>query len=185
MDSLLKIPEIATERLLLRRFRDRDLDAYAAMMADPEVTRFLGDGNPLSRSDAWRQMALITGHWALRGFGLWAVEERATGALLGRIGCFEPEGWPGFEIGYTLARPYWGRGYAREGARAALHHAQQVLGKTGIISLIRPANAGSIRVAQSLGATHTGEVDFFGAPALVYTYASRDATEAALAAPRE
>jgi len=169
-DALLTIPEIATERLLLRGFRDADLDAYAAMMADPEVTRFLGDGKPLSRVDAWRQMALITGHWALCGFGLWAVEERATGALLGRIGCFQPEGWPGFEIGYTLARPYWGRGFAREGAGAALGYARRVLGRSEIISLIRPENAGSIRVAESLGATHTGEVDFFASPARVYTY---------------
>ena len=75
------------------------------MMADPDVTRYLADGRPLSRGDAWRQLAMIIGHWELRGFGLWAVEERSSGAFLGRIGCFEPEGWPGFEIGYSARAP--------------------------------------------------------------------------------
>jgi RimJ/RimL family protein N-acetyltransferase len=174
MDPPLNVPQLTTDRLLLRGFRESDLDAYAAMMADPEVTRFLSDGKPLARADAWRQMAWFAGHWALRGFGLWAVEERSTGALVGRIGCFEPEGWPGFEVGYTLARPYWGRGYAREGARAALDYARHVLGKSEIISLIRPDNAGSIRVAQALGATRTGEVEFFGSPTSVYSYPPPD-----------
>jgi RimJ/RimL family protein N-acetyltransferase len=164
------IPTLTTERLLLRPFRDGDLDAYAAIVADPEVTRFLGDGKPLGRADAWRQMALFVGHWQLRGFGIWAVEERATGALMGRIGLFEPEGWPGFELGYTLGRNFRGRGYASEGARAALAYAREVLGRERVISLIRSENAGSIRVAEGLGAVLQGEIEFFGSPALVYAY---------------
>jgi RimJ/RimL family protein N-acetyltransferase len=107
---LIDIPQLTTERLLLRGFHERDLDDYAAMMADSEVTRFLADGKPLSRADAWRHMALFTGHWTLRGFGMWAVEERSTGRLVGRIGCLMPEGWPAFEIGYVLARAAWGIG---------------------------------------------------------------------------
>src|SRR6185437_11208585 len=95
---------------------------------------------------------------------------RATGTLLGRIGCQQPEGFPGFEIAYTLGRAYWGRGYAREGAGAALAYAREVLGRTNIISVIRPANAASIRVAQSLGATLDGEVEFFGGPSSIYRY---------------
>jgi RimJ/RimL family protein N-acetyltransferase len=87
-----QIPRIATARLILRGSEEPDLEPYARMMADPRVTRYLGDGRPLSRADAWRQMALFQGHWALRGFGLWAVEHRVTGAFMGRIGCFEPEG---------------------------------------------------------------------------------------------
>lgn len=168
--SVVEIPSLTTERLLLRGFEPRDEEPYMAMMADPEVTRFLGDGKPLSRVDAWRQLAMFAGHWTLKGFGLWAVEERATGKLLGRIGCMEPEGWPGFEIGYTLARPAWGQGYAREGAAAALRYARETLGKRDIISIIRPGNAGSIRVATSLGATPDGTVEFYGAPALIYRY---------------
>jgi RimJ/RimL family protein N-acetyltransferase len=167
---VVRIPRLTTARLTLRGFEARDADAYAAMMADPDVTRYLGDGRPLARADAWRQLAMFAGHWMLRGFGVWAVEERATGAFIGRIGCFEPEGWPGFEVAYTLARPFWGKGYAREGAGAALAHARETLGRDRIISIIRPANAGSIRVAEALGAARDGEVEFFGAPALIYRY---------------
>ena len=167
-----EIPRITTARLLLRELRSSDFEAYAEMMADPEVTRFLSDGKPLGRFDAWRQMAMFAGHWQLRGFGIWAVEERATGAFIGRIGCFEPEGWPGFEIGYTLARPSWGRGYAREGAAAALDYGRRVLRRDRILSVIRPDNVGSIRVAESLGAMHEGDVEFFGAPARLYVYPS-------------
>jgi RimJ/RimL family protein N-acetyltransferase len=82
----------------------------------------------------------------------------------------EPEGWPGFEIAYTLARPAWGQGFAREGAAAALGYARETLGKRDIISIIRPGNAGSIRVATSLGAMPDGTVEFYGAPALIYRY---------------
>src|SRR5205814_6421093 len=121
------VPRVTTDRLLLRGFEPRDLDPYATMVADPEFTRYLGDGQPLDRVGAWRQIALFAGQWSLRGFGLWAVEERDTGALVGRIGCWEPEGWPGFEIGYGLARPFWGRGYATEGAQAALRYAREIL----------------------------------------------------------
>jgi RimJ/RimL family protein N-acetyltransferase len=167
------IPRLTSARLILRGFEARDFDAYAAMMADPEVTRYLGDGRPFERAEAWRQLAMLMGHWVLRGFGIWAVEERATGAFAGRIGCFEPEGWPGLEVAYTLARPFWGRGYAREGAQVALAYAHETLGRPHVISIIRPANAASIRVAEALGATRDGEVEFFGSPALIYRYPRR------------
>jgi RimJ/RimL family protein N-acetyltransferase len=164
------IPHLTTDRLLLRAFAPHDMEPYATMMADPEVTRYLGDGRPLPRSEAWRQLAMFAGHWTLRGFGVWAVEERATAAFIGRIGCLEPEGWPGFEIAYTLARPAWGHGYAREGAATALAYARGVLGRDEVISIIRPANMGSIRVACALGAEPAETIEFFGAPAVVYRY---------------
>src|SRR5436305_6168244 len=138
------IPRLNTDRLLLRDFNADDFDAYAEMMADAEVSRFLMDGRPLSRVEAWRQMAMFIGHWTLRGFGLWAVEERATGKFIGRIGCLQPEGFPAFEIAYTLTRSAWGRGYAREGAAAALDYARNTLKRTAIASIIRPANTASI-----------------------------------------
>jgi RimJ/RimL family protein N-acetyltransferase len=159
---------LETERLVLRMFRADDLDAYAAICADPEVARYLGDGKTLTRSEAWRQMALILGHWQLRGFGLWAVAERATGTLLGRIGFFEPEGWPGFELGWMLRRASWGKGYATEGAGRALAHAFTSMDRDHLISLIHPANQASIRVAERLGQTLEGRTDLFGREVLVY-----------------
>jgi RimJ/RimL family protein N-acetyltransferase len=159
---------LETERLRLRMFRQDDLDAYAAICADPEVMRYLGEGKALGRAEAWRQIAMILGHWSLRGFGLWAVEERATGTLVGRIGFFQPEGWPGFELGWMLRRVSWGQGYASEGAGRALAHAFTDMGRDHVISLIRPANQLSIRVADRLGETLEGRTELFGHEALVY-----------------
>src|SRR6266850_5266100 len=166
----LQIPQLTTDRLLLRACRPDEFEPYAAMMANPAVGRCLMDGRPLSRTEAWRQMAMFIGHWVLRGYGLWAVEERATGQFIGRIGCLELEGFPAFEIAYTLTASAWGRGYAREGAAAALRYAREVLGRREIASIIRPGNTASIRVAESLGAVAGETVEFFGAPSIVYWY---------------
>jgi RimJ/RimL family protein N-acetyltransferase len=161
-------PRLETERLVLRMFRQDDLEPYAAMCADPEVMRYLGDGKTLDRANAWRQLAMILGHWQLRGYGLFALEEKATGALVGRAGIFEPEGWPGFELGWMLRRPSWGKGYATEAARRVLRHAFAEMGREHLISLIREGNAPSIRVAERLGERLQGRAVIFGQEALVY-----------------
>jgi RimJ/RimL family protein N-acetyltransferase len=142
---------LRTDRLTLRPFQDDDIDAYAAMCADPEVMRYLGSNGPVSREEAWRQMAMLTGHWELRGFGMWALEEIETGRFVGRVGLHFPEGWPEPEVGWALAREAWGNGYATEAARAALDHAFEVLAWPRAISLIAPANHRSIAVAERLG----------------------------------
>jgi RimJ/RimL family protein N-acetyltransferase len=171
MRAELDIPTLDTPRLRLRGFTEADFPEYRALVADPQLTRFLGDGRPPSDIDAWRQLATIVGHWALRGFGLWAVEERATGAFVGRVGLLEPGGWPGLEVAYTIAPAVWGRGYAREAAGAALQFARHTLGRTDIISIIRPDNVASVRVATALGATRSHAIEFFGATSDIYTYA--------------
>jgi RimJ/RimL family protein N-acetyltransferase len=156
-----EIPTLETERLLLREWRDADLDAYAAMCSDPEVMRFFSSG-VMHRDDAWRQMAQFAGHWTLRGFGTWAVEHRESGEMIGRIGLHQPEGWPGLEVGWSLARAAWGHGYATEGGAASLDFAWRDLGAERVISIIDPDNAASIAVARRLGETfertwrHTG-----------------------------
>lgn len=122
----------------------------------------------MSRMEAWRHMAFLIGHWSLKGFGHWAVEEKATGKLIGRIGFLEPIDFPGFEIGWTLARASWGKGYATEGATAALNWAVHVLDKTEVISLIRPGNINSIKVAERLGESYQGEVEVMGSRVLKY-----------------
>ncbi len=162
------IPAVDTERLTLRPFREDDLDAFAAIGQDPECMRYIGDGHLISRPDTWRGMAAALGHWRLRGYGLWAAEERATGRFVGRIGLYNPEGWPGLEAGWLLARSAWGKGYATEGGRASLRHAFEVVGADRVISLIHPDNRASRRVAEKLG-MHLDRPDRVnGNPVVVY-----------------
>ncbi len=85
------------------------MDDFARISADAEVMRHVGGGAPATRAQAWRAMAMFTGHWILRGYGLWATEERATGRFIGRIGLWNPEGWPGLEVGWLLDRDLWWR----------------------------------------------------------------------------
>ena len=119
------------------------------MSADPDVMRYIG--GPIDRAQCWRQMAIHAGHWVLRGYGNWAVEHKIDGVLLGRVGVWNPEGWPGLEVGWKLARHAWGRGYAGEAAQAAMDWAWDTLDAEQLISAIHPDNAASIRVAERLG----------------------------------
>ncbi len=159
---------LETERLILRMFCEDDFEPYAAICADAEVMRYLAEGRPLTRAEAWRQMAMILGHWQLRGYGIWAVEERESKKLIGRIGFFNPEGWPGFELGWTLGREHWGKGYASEGARRALDYAFTEMDREHVISVIRPDNLGSIRVAERIGERLEGRTELFGHEVLIY-----------------
>lgn len=159
---------LETERLVLRMLRESDFESYAQMCGDPEAMRYIGDGQALTRPLAWRNLALMIGHWSLRGYGLWAVEERASGALVGRVGFWNPEGWPGFELGWLLRRSSWGKGYATEAARAALQFAFTEMGRPQVISLIHPDNAASIRVAERLGERPAGSAEVLGTTVLVY-----------------
>jgi RimJ/RimL family protein N-acetyltransferase len=122
----------------------------------------------MSRAEAWRNMAMVIGHRQLRGYGFWAVEERASGEMIGRVGCWRPEGWPGLEVGWTLRRAFWHRGYATEAARASVEYAFRALGQARVISLIAPENTASIRVAQRLGERPRGEWEVFGTKVIIY-----------------
>ncbi len=160
---------LETERLILRPFREADLDAYSTMCADSEVMRFLSaDGDLLSRAEAWRQIAMFLGHWELRGFGTWAVEERGTGEFVGRVGLHYPEGWPDRELGWTIARKFWGNGYASEAARASIAHAFNALGWPHVVSLIHPDNHRSARLAERLGYRVHGTAEIRGLHLTMY-----------------
>lgn len=151
---------------MLRGFGPQDVDAFADLCADVEVMRWIGPA--VGRIDAWRLLATIVGHWTLRSCGLWAVEERATGAFLGRAGLWCPEGWPGLEVGWALRREAWGKGYATEAGRASLEWAFRTLGAGHVISLIHPANARSLRVAAKLGEVREGKFALNGVVLDVY-----------------
>jgi RimJ/RimL family protein N-acetyltransferase len=157
------IPILETERLVLRALGAADFPAWAEMYADPEFASGLGHPEGIQAEDAWRALAMHIGHWTLRGFGMWAVAERSAPAkLIGRIGFHQPEGWPDFELGWAIAHPHWGRGYATEAARAALAHGFDVLRRARVISVIRPSNTRSVAVAKRLGERIVDRVELHG-----------------------
>jgi RimJ/RimL family protein N-acetyltransferase len=158
-----------TARLILRRLSLADLPALTDLFADPKVMRF-GDG---PRSPEWARDWLddCLASYERLGYGPWAVVEKAGGATIGYCGLFfypDVNGRPETEIGYRLARAYWGRGYATEAVMAARDYAFTALGLTRLIALIDPANAASIRVAEKAGLRYEAEVMLPG-----YTYPDR------------
>jgi RimJ/RimL family protein N-acetyltransferase len=159
--------QIESDRLIMRTWRLDDFGSYLELCQDEEVMRFLG-GKPFDRLECWRHMAFMVGHWQLLGYGPWVVEEKATGQFVGRVGFLNPEGWPAFELGWTLSRKFWGRGYATEAARRALAYAFDELDKDHVISLIDPRNTNSIKVAERLGERVEGKTDLFGREVLIY-----------------
>ena len=169
----LDIPELRTARLRLRAFRLDDLDDYAAMRADPEVARYIG--GPLSRREAWDRLAVMIGQWALRGYGVFAIEERASRRVIGHVGILHPYDWPEPEIAYTIGPAAWGEGYATEAARAVRAWAFDSYAFPRLVSFIVPSNARSIRVAEKLGAARDGTVTLRGTVADVWAHRRPDA----------
>lgn len=146
-------PVIETARLRLRPPVLADFDAYADYVADAEGMAFIGGAQ--SRPVAWRSFMAYAGAWATSGASMFWVFERAPdggeGAFVGRIGPWRPEGWPGCEVGWGIARRFFGQGYAGEAAVACMDFAFDRLGWTDVIHSIDPANAPSIRLAERLG----------------------------------
>lgn len=145
---------IETERLILRLPRIEDFDAYAAKMADPEGSRFTG--GPQVRAVAWRSFLASAGAWMIQGFSMFSVIEKSSGEWIGWLGPCQPDGWPGTEIGWGLAREAWGKGYALEGCTAAIDWAFEHLGWDEMIHSIAPGNHASQKLAQRLGSTLRG-----------------------------
>jgi RimJ/RimL family protein N-acetyltransferase len=152
---------LETERLILRPQIAEDFEPWAAMMADEVATLRLGGPQP--RSVAWRGFCSVAGAWKLFGYSMFSVVEKAGGRWIGRLGPWKPEGWPGTEVGWALAREAWGQGYATEGATAAMDWAFDVLGWTEVIHCIHPENAPSQAVARRLGSRNL-RVGFMPAP---------------------
>jgi RimJ/RimL family protein N-acetyltransferase len=145
---------VLTPRLLLRPLQMVDFESWAAFMADPEATRFLGGAQP--RALAWRGFMTMAGAWHLQGFSMFSVIERSSQRWVGRLGPWMPDGWPGTEVGWGIIRDCWGRGYAVEGATAAIDWAFDELGWSEVIHAIDPTNGASQAVARKLGSELIG-----------------------------
>ncbi len=162
IDVVTDVTTLTTERLILREWRESDLEPFAAMNADPEVMRFFPRRLDREQSDAMahRLSALLEAN----GWGLWAVEVPDVAPFIGFIGLaappFEAHFTPAVEVGWRLDKAYWGRGYAPEGARAALDYAFGTLELDEVVSMTIPANEPSQRVMSKLGLTRDPADDF-------------------------
>ena len=146
--------QLETARLILRPPCREDYDPWLAFGADAEVQRHLGGVLPPAL--VWRSICTMAGGWAIDGFSMFSVIEKATGRWVGRLGPWMPDGWPGPEVGWAIVRDCWGKGYAPEGAIAATNWAFDNLGWTNVIHSIDPANTSSQAVARKLGSRNLG-----------------------------
>jgi len=147
---------LETPRLILRPPRMEDFDAWALFLEDEVATKFIGGLQP--RATAWRTFMCMCGAWAMTGVAMFSVIEKASGKWVGRLGPWHPEGWPQAEVGWGIAREHWGKGYASEGAAAAMDYAFDVLGWTEVIHCIDEKNLASQGVAKRLGSSYLRRV---------------------------
>ncbi len=153
---------IETKRLQLRQWRGSDFVNFSRYYADEDNARYVGGQKDADQ--AWRHMALQIGHWTLKGFGYWAVDEKGTDDFVGCVGLWQSPGWPELELGYWLVKEHQGKGYALEACLRCIEYARETLGASSLVSYIDPANAASIHLATRLGAVyeHTIELASYG-----------------------
>src|ERR1700712_5962529 len=161
---------LETERLRLRQGQGSDMAPYTAMLSDPPTARFITvDGKPvIDEMTGWRHTVVMAGHWVLHGAGMFVVEEKSSGQFAGRVGPWRPPGWPGFEVGWGIAKEFRGKGYAVEAARASIDWVFATFETDEIIHCIVLVNQPSQAVAQRLGARKDREIDLFGQPAEIW-----------------
>ena len=150
MTTTITIPTVETERLILRAPRADDLDAYAAFGASD---RSRGVGGPYTRDQSFQRLCGLIGHWHVRGYGRWMLEEKSSGQPMGVVGLFFPEDWPEPEIGWSVFDAAEGKGYAYEAACAARAYAYDILGWETVVSLTVDGNTRSEALAKRMGAT--------------------------------
>lgn len=151
---MLSGPTLETERLILRLPQADDFAAYAELNTDEVAMRFIGGA--LSRAAAWRKFLVMPGAWAIQGFAMFSVIEKVSDRWIGQLGPWQPEGWPGTEVGWAFHRSAWGRGYATEAGIAAIDWAFEQLGWDEVIHSIDPENHSSQALAQRLGSRNRG-----------------------------
>jgi RimJ/RimL family protein N-acetyltransferase len=165
-----RVPEqLETDRLLLRQFLEPDWRELHAYYSDEAATKYTF-GRALTEGESWRTMCGMIGHWQVRGYGPYALEEKGTGKLLGPVGFWYPNDWPEPEIKWGLARKHWGKGFAREAAAAVLAAAHEHLPELRLISLISTGNEASMKLALALGAHPERTIDFHGETVTIYRH---------------
>jgi len=161
-------PELETDRLRLRRWRESDVDPFLEFYRDPQSQAVYG--TDVKRSDVWRRVGLFIGHWQLRFYGPWALEDHASGKFAGYCGLWFPDGWSDPEIGWGIMPEFRRRGYAGEAASRVRDYGYREKRLPRLVSYINPDNKASIRVAEKLGAVPDGEFLMHGKIHLVYLH---------------
>lgn len=162
---------IETERLRLRRLRDSDIDDLAALFADPDVMRYVGNGVPTDRTEAQKALESIVAHWERHGFGRWAIEDKQTNEFVGYGGLRSLFGTP--EVVYHFAKRYWGKGFATEMARASLQFGFNEKGFERIVAIAKPENTASIHVMEKAGMHFEMQTSYYDIEVVQYSI-SRD-----------
>ncbi len=166
-------PVVETGRLILRSHRVEDFDAYSALVGDPEVMRFI-TGAPTPREQAWARMLRYPGTWALFGYGMWAIEEKASGRFVGEAGFLaskrdmQPTTEGTLETGWLLAVEAQGRGYATEAIGAALAWADECFADMRMTCIIDPENGPSMRVAKKFGFAEVARTIYHASPVVLF-----------------
>jgi RimJ/RimL family protein N-acetyltransferase len=155
---------LETPRLVLRLPTEADIPAFLSMHTESDIGHLvIGGVRPSGDLEiAWRNFVMQLGHWQLRGFGMWLVEERATSDIIGRIGFWQSGTWPGIELGWLIRQARRNQGFATEAAVRALEWARTETTIERIVSLILPDNAPSLRIATKIGEQFERDIDFGG-----------------------
>ena len=165
------VPHVRTRRLLLREPRLTDFSAFAANAEDPEAWPIDRD-RVTSTREAWRRFHAAAGSWLLHGMGWWIVEANELGGV-GVVGVFRRETGPDIEMGWSIYRRHWNKGFASEAARAALDFAVETLAADRVIAYVAKENRASMRVATKIGMLFQGEAAFYGDPSSLYVFERR------------
>jgi len=159
---------IETARVYLRPFTADDLDAFALVCGDPDVMRYIGNGKPLSREQTQARLNSIIEHQSRHGFAVWAAIDNASGVLMGYCGLQFLDNTPEIEVGYRLAKSFWGGGLATEAARASVRYGFEELGLDRIVAVVQPGNLASQRVVGKAGLSFVKDARYYNTDVKYY-----------------
>jgi ribosomal-protein-alanine N-acetyltransferase len=165
---IMTIPTLTTHRLILRAFTKEDIDPMTGILGEEGVLRYFPKTDPLPRDRVQKMIDNLLTHWEERGYGLWAVESRANGALMGRCGLQYLADTDEVEVDFILGKPFWGQGFATEAGRASVRHGFEALGLARVVGIAHEENRASQRVLEKLGMELVEQREFFGIPCYRY-----------------
>lgn len=170
VEYLTSIPVLLSPRLRIRGFRPDDINDYLIMVSDPDVVKYVAEGLPLNYESAWQSLAYLMGHWQMSGMGIWALEDRSSGQVIGRAGIYHAPGWFGPELGWMLRKEFQGQGLAYEAAEQIMDWYQKQGEVSPLVSIIHPENKPALKLSSRLGGRFDEAVRFQEQTVLRFIY---------------